>query len=127
MSPDDRRYTKEHEWIHLSGDTAVIGITDHAQKQLGDVVYVEMPKMGQTFQAGQPFGNVESVKAVSELFIPMSGEVIEINEALADAPETLNDDPYGKGWLIKIRIRDTAEASSLMSGKEYDEYTTEES
>jgi len=125
MSPDDLLYTKEHEWVRLSEDIGVIGITDHAQKQLGDIVYVELPKAGAKFDAGQPFGSVESVKAVSELFLPVSGEVVDINEEAGNSPETINTDPYGEGWLIRIRLRDPAETADLMSSEEYDEYTAE--
>ncbi|MBI4472441.1 MAG: glycine cleavage system protein GcvH [Acidobacteria bacterium] len=126
MTPDDLLYTKEHEWLRLAGDTGIVGITDHAQKELGDVVYVELPKVGGKFDSGETFGNVESVKAVSELFIPVSGEVVEVNEELGSAPETINADPYGKGWMIRIRLRDKNETGALMSAAEYDEYTKEE-
>ena len=126
MTPDDLLYTKEHEWVRLSEDVGVIGITDHAQKELGDIVYVELPKVGDKFDAGQAFGSVESVKAVSELFLPLSGEVVEINEDVGNAPETINADPYGNGWLIRIRLRDSAETADLMSSEEYDEYTAEQ-
>jgi|SRR5213594_1642988 len=126
MSPDDLLYTKEHEWIRLSEDIGVVGITDHAQKQLGDIVYVELPKVGDKFDAGRPFGNVESVKAVSELFLPVAGEVVEINEDVGNAPETVNADPYGEGWLIRIRLRDPAETADLMSSEEYDDYTAQQ-
>lgn len=125
MSPDDRLYTKEHEWLKLDGDAGTVGITDHAQQELGEVVYVEVPKVGDKFTAGQTFGTVESVKAVSELFIPASGEVVEINEALGAAPETINKDPYGQGWMIRIRLDNTSETANLMSAKQYDEYTRE--
>jgi glycine cleavage system H protein len=125
MSPDDLLYTKEHEWIRIADTSATIGITDHAQDELGDVVYVELPKVGDKFDSGETFGNVESVKAVSELFIPVSGEVVEVNEELGTAPETLNADPYGKGWLIRIRIRDVSETADLMSNEEYEEYIRE--
>jgi len=126
MSPDDLLYTKEHEWVRITADAGIVGITDHAQKELGEVVYIELPKVGDKFKAGQTFGNVESVKAVSELFTPVSGEVIEINEDVGNAPETVNEDPYGKGWLIKIRLLDSSETTDLMSNEEYDEYTAEE-
>src|SRR4029079_9559734 len=106
MNPDDLLYTKEHEWIRITGETGIVRITDHAQKELGEVVYIELPKVGDKFEAGQTFGSVDSVKAVSELFIPVSGEIIEINEEVGNAPEMLNEDPYGKGWLIKIRLRE---------------------
>src|SRR5688572_637246 len=113
MSPDDLLYTKEHEWIRVSGETGTVGITDHAQESLGEVVYIDLPKTGEKFQMGQSFGNVESVKAVSELFIPVSGEILEINDEAGNAPETLNEDPYGKGWLVKIRLLDPAETADL--------------
>jgi glycine cleavage system H protein len=125
MSPDDRLYTKEHEWLKLDGDAGTVGITDHAQQELGDVVYVEVPKVGDKFTAGQTFGSVESVKAVSELFTPASGEVVEINESLGAAPETINKDPYGQGWMIRIRLGNKSETANLMSAKQYDEYTKE--
>ena len=125
MNPPDLRYTREHEWIRIAGDTGTIGITDHAQSELGDVVFVEFPKVGAKVQSGQPLGTIESVKAVSEIFSPVSGEVLEINTNLTDAPETLNADPYGKGWLVKVRI-DTNEApSGLMSVQQYEEYTAQ--
>jgi glycine cleavage system H protein len=126
MSPDDLLYTKEHEWIRLSEHTGTVGITDFATKELGEVVYVELPKVGDKFKAGEAFGNVESVKAVSELFIPCAGEVTEINEELGNAPEILNEDPYNKGWLIQIRLNDPSETAELMSAEEYDEYAKSE-
>ena len=125
MSPDDRLYTKEHEWLKLEGETGTVGITDHAQQELGDVVYVELPKMGDKFTSGQTFGSVESVKAVSELFIPASGEVTAANDGLGAAPEAINKDPYGEGWMIRIRITDKSETAQLMSASQYDEYTKE--
>ena len=126
MSPDDLLYTKEHEWLRLAEETGTVGITHHAQKELGEVVYVELPKIGDKFESGGAFGNIESVKAVSELFIPVSGEVIEVNEDLGAAPEQVNEDPYGKGWLIRIRLREMSETGDLMSAEQYDEYTKEE-
>ena len=123
MNPDDRLYTKEHEWLKLDGDVGTVGITDHAQHALGDVVYVELPKAGDKLTAGQTFGTVESVKAVSELFTPASGEVTEINSGLGDAPETINKDPYGAGWMIRIRVSNKSETSKLMSASQYDDYT----
>jgi glycine cleavage system H protein len=125
MSPDDRLYTKEHEWLKLEGDNGLVGITDHAQHELGDVVYVEVPKVGDKFTTGQTFGTVESVKAVSELFSPVSGEVLEINEELGGAPETINKDPYGAGWMIRVRLTNKTETANLMTSKQYDEYTKE--
>ena len=125
MSPEDRLYTKEHEWLKLDGDTALVGITDHAQHELGDVVYAEVPKVGDKFSTGQTFGTVESVKAVSELFTPASGEVVEVNPGLAAAPETINKDPYGEGWMIRMRLSNKSETANLMSSRQYDEYTKE--
>ena len=124
--PADLKYTKDHEWIRLGGATAQVGITDYAQKQLGDVVYLELPPVGRSLKKGEVFGTIESVKAVSELFLPCTGEVIEVNEELGNAPELLNEDPYGKAWLIQIRLKDPAETSELMSAEEYDEYTKAE-
>jgi glycine cleavage system H protein len=123
MSPDDLLYTKEHEWIRVADNIGTVGITDFATKELGEVVYVELPKVGDKFKAGDAFGNVESVKAVSELFLPCTGEVIEVNEDLGNAPELLNEDPYDKAWLIRIRLKDPSETSELISAEEYDEYT----
>jgi glycine cleavage system H protein len=125
MNPDDRLYTKEHEWLKLDGETGTVGITDHAQRQLGDVVYVELPKVGDKLTAAQTFGTVESVKAVSELFSPASGDVIEINDGLGGAPETINNDPYGAGWMIRVRLRNKSETAKLMSSQQYDEYIKE--
>jgi len=123
MTPDDLLFTKEHEWLRIVGETGTVGISDHAQKELGEVVYVELPKVGTKFDSNEPFGNVESVKAVSELFLPVSGEVIEINEELGTAPEKINQDPYGEGWMIRIRLLNQNETADLMSPEEYDEYT----
>jgi glycine cleavage system H protein len=123
MSREDLLFSKEHEWLRIEGETATVGISDHAQKELGDIVYVELPKPGVKFDSGETFGSVESVKAVSELFIPVSGEVVEINEDLGTAPEIINEDPYGKGWMIRVRLRDISETADLMSSEEYDEYT----
>ena len=126
MTPDDLLFTKEHEWLRVSGDTATIGISAHAQKELGDIVYVELPKPGMKYKSGESFGNIESVKAVSELFMPVSGEVIDINEELGASPEKINEDPYGAGWMIEIRLLNQDEISDLMSAEEYDEHTKEE-
>ena len=120
--PEDLQYSKDHEWIRVEGDTGIVGITDHAQHSLGDVVYVELPKVGESFTAHEPFGSVESVKAVSELFTPVSGEVTEINEALQDEPERVNSDPYGNGWMIRLRIGNKSELDSLLSAAEYEDY-----
>ena len=121
MNPEDLQYTREHEWIRIAGDTGTVGITDHAQQELGDVVFVEFPKVGDKVEAGKPLGNIESVKAVSEIFSPVSGEVTEINSGLITAPETVNADPYGKGWLVRIRI--SGKPDGQMSGQQYTEYT----
>lgn len=121
MNPEDLLYTKEHEWIRIAGDTGTVGITDHAQQELGDVVFVEFPKVGDKVEAGKPLGNIESVKAVSEVFSPVSGEVLEVNSSLVEAPETVNTDPYGKGWLVRIRI--SKKPDGMMSAQQYTEYT----
>ncbi len=116
--PDDRRYTKDHEWIRLSGDTAEIGITDFAQQQLGDVVFMELPEVGSRLTAGEAFGSIESVKAVSELFAPVAGEVIEVNEALKDHPEAANADPHAS-WMIKVRVSDAGDVAGLLDSAAY--------
>jgi glycine cleavage system H protein len=126
MNPEGLLYSKDHEWIGITGDTGTVGITLHAQEALGEVVYIELPNMGDKFDAHKSFGSVESVKAVSELFMPMSGEVIEVNSTIKDKPETLNSDPYGKGWLIRIRITNPAETSALLSAQAYDSYIAAE-
>lgn len=126
MYPPDYRYTKEHEWVKIDGDTAAVGITHHAQDQLGDVVFVELPKIGAKVHAAQSFGTVESVKAVSDIYAPLSGEVADVNEELVDAPETLNEDPHGKGWLIRIKLSDKAELDGLMSAEDYQAYVKAE-
>ena len=120
--PTTFRYTKEHEWIEVKGDTGTVGITDYAQHELGDVVFVELPKAGAKLNAGQSFGTVESVKAVSEIFCPVSGEVIEINSSLASAPEKINQDPHGAAWLIKLRLADKKQLQSLMDAPAYEAY-----
>ena len=122
--PEDLQYTKSHEWVRIEGDTATIGITDHAQDELGDVVFVELPEEGDTFDAGESFGTVESVKAVSDLYTPVGGEVVEVNSALEDAPENINEDPYGEGWIVKLRTTDEAD---LLSSEEYEKVVEEES
>ena len=121
-SPSELKYTKEHEWVRVDGDTGTIGITDYAQDQLGDIVFVELPAVGATISAAQKLGEIESVKAVSELFAPVSGEVTEANASLADAPESVNDDPYGDGWLIKVRLSDPAQLDGLLSADEYEAF-----
>ena len=127
MYPDSFRYTTEHEWVLVEGDTGTVGITDHAQHELGDIVYVDLPKIGSKTEKGAAFGSVESVKAVSEIFAPVSGEVIAINEALADAPEKLNEDPHGAAWLVKIRMTKPEEPASLMTAAEYQKHIGAES
>jgi glycine cleavage system H protein len=119
MLPDDLRYTKDHEWVRVEGDKGIVGITDYAQNQLGDVVFLELPEAGRQLTAGQSFGTVESVKAVSELFAPVSGEVEEINSALVSSPEAVNTDPYGEGWMVKVRLADAAQVASLMDAAAY--------
>jgi glycine cleavage system H protein len=123
--PTDFRYTQEHEWIKVTGDAGTIGITDYAQHELGDVVFVELPKVGTKIIAHQPFGTVESVKAVSEIYAPVSGEVAEVNSSLANAPEQLNSDPHGAAWLIKVKLSNPSEASSLMDAPAYQKYIAE--
>lgn len=120
--PEDNRYAKSHEYIHVEGDTGTIGITDYAQKELGDVVFVELPQVGTQLEMGDELGSIESVKAVSELFSPVTGEVTEVNEALADKPELVNTDPYGDGWMIRIRLGSPDEVDELMPADEYQEY-----
>ena len=122
MYSDDFYYSKDHEWIQVKGDTATIGITDFAQKQLGDVVYVELPQKGTQLEFHQPIGVVESVKAVSDVYSPVSGEVVEINEDLNDSPELVNQDPHVKGWFIRLKIKDKAELEKLMSADEYEKF-----
>lgn len=124
--PEKLFYTKEHEWISVEDEVGTIGITDHAQTELGDVVYVELPESGSRYGAGQAFGSVESVKAVSEVYAPISGQVVEVNSILIGSPETLNQDPYGKGWIVKIRLDDTTELLGLMSPEDYRKYLEEE-
>ena len=126
MTPTDLLFTKEHEWLRIDGEIGTVGISDHAQKELGDVVYVELPKPGDRFDSGAAFGSVESVKAVSELFMPVSGEVVEINDELGSAPEKINADPYGIGWMLRIRLTNKNETGDLLSAEEYDEFTKEE-
>jgi glycine cleavage system H protein len=123
--PSDRVYSKEHEWVVVDGDVATIGISDFAQDQLGEVVYVDMPSEGDSLKAGDSFGEIESVKSVSELFAPVSGEIVEVNASLGDSPETVNSDPHGGGWMIKIRLDDESELSSLLSAEDYDAFITE--
>lgn len=120
--PENLRYSKDHEWVSVDGDTATIGITDYAQHSLGDVVYVELPKAGEAFGAHEAFGSVESVKAVSEIFTPIAGEVTEVNEGLNDTPEVVNNDPYEGGWMVKLKMANAGEADALLNAVEYEEY-----
>ena len=126
MYPTDLRYTKEHEWVRLQDRTATVGITDYAQHELGDVVYVELPKVGAKIIAGRTFGTVESVKAVSEIYCPVAGQVSEVNEALSQTPETINNDPHGQGWLIKLKVEDPGAASALMDAAAYEAFISEQ-
>ncbi|HZC19462.1 MAG TPA: glycine cleavage system protein GcvH [Rubrobacteraceae bacterium] len=121
--PKELQYTKTHEWIRYEGDTATVGITDHAQDELGDVVFIELPEAGASFDAGDSFGTVESVKAVSDIYAPVGGEVVEVNQTLNDAPEKINEDPYGEGWMIKLRVLGEVD---LLSAEEYEKVVEEE-
>jgi glycine cleavage system H protein len=120
--PENLRYSKDHEWVLVEGDTATIGITDYAQHSLGDVVFIEFPKVGDAFEGHEAFGSVESVKAVSEVFTPVGGEVTEVNEPLNDDAEKINSDPYGDAWMIKIKMKNALEADALLNAAEYEEY-----
>jgi glycine cleavage system H protein len=124
--PDDLHYSKDHEWVRVEGNVAVVGITDYAQDSLGDVVYVELPKVADDFAANESFGSVESVKAVSEVFSPVSGEIVGINDALADTPENVNQDPYGEGWMIRVQMTNPGEVDSLLTAAEYEDFTKAE-
>ena len=124
--PDDLHYSKDHEWVRVEGNIAIVGITDYAQDSLGDVVYVELPKVGDDFAANESFGSVESVKAVSEVFSPVSGEVVGTNEALADTPEKVNQDPYGDGWMIRVQMSNPGEVDSMLTAAEYEDFTKAE-
>ena len=122
-TPDKLKYAKTHEWLSLEGDVATIGITDHAQSELGDVVYVDLPTPGRVLKAGDPFGSVESVKTVSDVYAPVGGEVVEANPALGSQSELVNEDPYGKGYMIKLRVEDESEVEALMSATDYEAAT----
>ena len=124
--PEDLHYSKDHEWVRVEGNIAVVGITDYAQDSLGDVVYVEVPKVGDEFAANESFGSVESVKAVSEVFSPVSGEIVGVNDALADEPEKVNQDPYGTGWMIRVEMSNPGEVDSLLTAAEYEDFTKAE-
>lgn len=124
--PKDLKYTKEHEWAKVEGDTALVGITDYAQNRLGDVVFIELPEIGTQVKKGEAFGAVESVKAASDIYTPLSGEVVEINSELEDHPELLNQSPYEKGWIIRIKISVTGETDELMSSDQYTEHVAKE-
>jgi glycine cleavage system H protein len=121
-NPDDRKYTKEHEWVSVAGDTGTIGITDYAQDQLGDIVFVDLPQPGTQVRYLEKFGEIESVKAVSELFSPVSGEVVDVNNSLAGEPQLVNESPYNEGWMLKVRLSDRSELDRLLSAAEYDQY-----
>ena len=125
--PEDLHYSKDHEWVRVEGEEAIIGITDYAQNSLGDVVYVELPKPVDELEENEPFGSVESVKAVSEVFTPIAGAVVRINESLADEPEKVNSDPYGDGWMVRLRMSNPGDVDSLLSAAEYEDFTKAES
>lgn len=127
MYPAQFRYSEEHEWLQVEDNSATVGITDHAQKELGDVVFVELPKVGDKVETGQPCGTVESVKAVSEIYSPVSGEVKEVNTALAETPEWINQDPHGKAWMMKVALSAPAPLDRLMTAEQYEEYLRKES
>ncbi len=124
--PETYKYTKEHEWVHVEGESATVGITDHAQHELGDIVFVDLPKAGSKVAKGETFGSVESVKAVSDIYSPVSGEVLSTNDLLSKSPEKLNEDPHGEAWLIKVKLSAPTDASGLMSAAEYQEYIGKE-
>ncbi len=125
--PDDRFFSKSHEWIRIDGDVGTIGITDHAQKELGEVVFVDLPDVGEIFDAGQEFGTIESVKAVSELFLPIAGEVVEGNKVLTDEPGAVNEDPHGDGWLVRVKVSSDHDMHGLLSAADYEKFVEEES
>ena len=125
MIPGDLKYTKEHEWVKIEGDEAVVGITDHAQSQLGDITFVELPDIGKEIKQSDSFATVESVKAASDVYAPVSGKIVSVNEALQDAPETINRSPYGDGWICRISLAGTGGADSLMDGAAYEAYLKE--
>lgn len=122
VTPSDLKYSKDHEWVRIKGDQATVGITDHAQKQLGDIVYVELPKVGDRFEASEPVGSVESVKAVTETYTPVTGSVIMVNDTLNDSPEQVNEDPYSNGWMFVVKMADQAQVADLLTAAEYEDY-----
>lgn len=126
MNPEELHYTPSHEWVRIDGEVATIGITDHAQKELGEIVYLELPEVGHVYNVDEEFGTVESVKAVSELFTPISGEIVEINKAAVAEPGIVNDDPFGDGWLIRMKVSSDGEIGKLMSAEQYAEYVKSE-
>ncbi len=123
---EDLKFDKEHEWLRVEGDIATVGISDYAQDQLGEVVYLDLPSAGDSLIAGETFGEIESVKSVSELYSPVSGEVVEVNEDIDGAPENVNSDPYGAGWMVKVRLADPSQLDSLMSAEEYESFVANE-
>lgn len=125
--PEDCRYSNQHEWIRVDGESGTVGITDHAQKELGDVVFVELPEIGQVFAADEVLANVESVKAVSEVYAPVAGEVVAVNSALGSSPERVNEDPYGDGWFVRIKRVDSSDLDNLLTADQYRKYVEEES
>ena len=126
MNPPDLRYARSHEWVRIEGDTGTVGITDHAQKELGEIVYLELPEVGHVYNAEEEFGTVESVKAVSELFVPVSGEVVAVNKQAVAQPGIVNNDPFGDGWLIKVKLSSDGDAGGLLSAEQYAAYLKEE-
>jgi glycine cleavage system H protein len=126
VNPDDLHYTQSHEWVRIEGDIGTIGITEHAQKELGEIVYLELPEVGHGYNADEEFGTVESVKAVSELYSPISGEIVEVNKTAMDEPGIVNDDPFGDGWLVKVKLTTDEEVKNLMSADQYAEYVKAE-
>lgn len=126
MYPEENLYTKDHEWIHVHGDTGTVGITDYAQNQLGDIVYIELPEVGKKFEAGEVIGTIESVKAVSEVYAPVSGVVKEVNEIVKEEPAAINEDPHGEAWLVRMTLSDPAELKALISVRDYEAYIKEE-
>jgi len=126
VNPEDLKYTASHEWVRVDGEIGTIGITEHAQKQLGEIVYLELPEVGHVYNVNEEFGTVESVKAVSELFTPVAGEVVEVNKSAVGEPGIINDDPFGDGWLIRLKLSSDAEGESLMTAEAYETYVREE-